>query len=301
MKRGWQVVIVLATGGLGVFLGWLLFARGAHSRAHAPVPEADYVPPKTADPALAPLVNRTLKINERIPPDITSRIPTVARPEDIPVLVATLGDTREDDTVRNEVANLLERSNYPRLADELLKVLDSQGEGPRFRAFAAQHLAMMMARKDDQQGKIRQRLRSALDDRDVEVRREALLALARQKDPEAVGTVVRLLTSTDKDAESMRDLAIHCAGSLNLREQVAAIRTYLRDSNEVIRIAAIVVLSQWGDEASRPAFEEAAKSGTARLQRAGKAALDRLAKATASRKESVTQPSPTQEKTPHAP
>ncbi len=45
-------------------------------------------------------------------------------------------------------------------------------------------------------------------------------------------------------------------------------------------IAAMVTLSQWGDEHSRPAFEEAAGSGPPRLQRAGRAALARLDKAT---------------------
>ena len=37
-----------------------------------------------------------------------------------------------------------------------------------------------------------------------------------------------------------------------------------------------MTLSQWGDEDSRPAFEEAANSDIVRLQRAGKAALRRL-------------------------
>jgi hypothetical protein len=62
----------------------------------------------------------------------------------------------------------------------------------------------------------------------------------------------------------------------NMREHIPAIRNYARSANDVIRIAAIVALSQWGDEESRPACEEAAKSTVVRLQHCGQAALKRL-------------------------
>ena len=53
--------------------------------------------------------------------------------------------------------------------------------------------------------------------------------------------------------------AIRCVREFDLREHIPTIRTYLRDGDEVVRVAAIVTLSQWGDEESRPAIEEAAK------------------------------------------
>ena len=65
---------------------------------------------------------------------------------------------------------------------------------------------------------------------------------------------------------------------LDLKQQVPGVRRYAYDRDEVVRIAAVVALSQWGDEASRPAFETAAKSKSVRLQRAGKAALERFNK-----------------------
>jgi len=72
------------------------------------------------------------------------------------------------------------------------------------------------------------------------------------------------------------DLAIRCVKLLDLKEHIPAIRKYLYDKNNVIRIAAIAALSQWQDEQSKPAFQKAADSKSVRLQRAGKAALERL-------------------------
>ena len=93
-------------------------------------------------------------------------------------------------------------------------------------------------------------------------------------DPKGVEAAARWLA--DEKADGVRDLAIRCVHDLDLREHIPAIRKHVRDPDEVVRIAAIVALSQWGDEESRPAFEEAAKSDVVRLQRAGKAALERL-------------------------
>ena len=50
------------------------------------------------------------------------------------------------------------------------------------------------------------------------------------------------------------------------------------EARRTTTLAAIVALSLWGDEKSRPAFEEAAKAKSVRLKNAGKAALKRLHK-----------------------
>ena len=80
----------------------------------------------------------------------------------------------------------------------------------------------------------------------------------------------------DPDKDNVRDLTIRCVTLLDSKQYIPTIRQYLYDKNEVIRIAAIVALSQWGDEKSRDAFQKAAESNSVRLQRAGKAALKRL-------------------------
>jgi len=196
--------------------------------------------------------------------------------EDYPLLVAVLVDPTDDDTARNEVANLLQRSKYSGLADALVGVLANPSEKVRFRSFAAQHLGLLAAGDDAQSQKAASALFGCLSDRDTPVRREALLALVRKKDPQAAELAVQWLNDPRKEAEATRDLAIRCVQDLGMREQIPVVRKYVRDQNDVVRIAAIVALSQWGDEESRTAFEEAAKSPNVRLQRCGKMALDRL-------------------------
>ena len=242
-----------------------------------PEQRAEYVPPTTVNSMLASLVNRELSVRERISSDIASKIPSVETQEDFAVLVAVLSDPEDDDTVRNEVANLLSRSRYFGLADALIKVLDNPVDSPRFRSFAMQHLGQLDIPNDfDLREKVAKTLQQSLDDRHVEVRREALLALVRKKEPMGTGTAIKWLTSDAREREEIRDLAIRCVHELDLREHIPLIRQRARDENEVVRIAAIVALSQWGDEESRPAFQEAVESKVMRLQRAGKAAIERL-------------------------
>jgi HEAT repeat protein len=270
----------------------------------APTPLPDYAPPKTQDSKLATLVDRRAPQNARISSDITARLPNVDNAEDFPALIQVLIDPQDDDTVRNEVANLLRRSHYfSGTADTLMAVLDNPVEKARFRSFAVQHLygcltdnnaalppsAPMHASEGtakapppdyslspDAQKKITDHLHIYLADRDVEVRREALLSLVRLKDAVAAGTAVAWLNDPSPSADNARDLAIRCVHDLGLREQIPAMRKYLNNPNEVIRIAAIVALSDWNDAESRPAFKEAANSKVERLQRAGKAAIARL-------------------------
>jgi len=113
------------------------------------------------------------------------------------------------------------------------------------------------------------------------------------RDPRGEETAVEWLTS--ENTEGVRDAAIRCVRGLDLRQHIPTIRTYLRDGNEVVRIAAIVTLSEWGDEESRPAIEEAAKSESFRLRRCAEMALKRLSRA--GRADSPVEPD---EKTPEA-
>jgi len=85
----------------------------------------------------------------------------------------------------------------------------------------------------------------------------------------------------------MRDLAIRFVQDKNMREHIPTIRPYARSTNDIIRIAAIVALSEWGDEESRPAMEEAANSTVVRVQRCGQAAMKRLDNATKSAQTAV--------------
>jgi HEAT repeat protein len=193
---------------------------------------------------------------------------------DVPVIAALL-DSTGDDTVRNEAANLLRRSGYEGLTDDLTRMLDNPAESERFKAFCVQHLWYNVESANPEElEKIITVLQRTLGDQHIPVRREALLALVRLGDPKGAKTAVEWLT--DEKAGDVRDAAIRCVHDLNMKEYIPTIRKYLYDPDEVIRIAAIVALSQWGDEESRPAFSAAAKSDSIRLQRAGQAALTRL-------------------------
>ncbi len=248
----------------------------AGNRAQDERSKERHSPASTRAPELANLVDRDAM--ERVTPDITSRIPSVRHEEDVAAVGAVLKDSQDDETVRNEVANLLRRSGYRRLTDDLVAVLENPEEGQHFRAFCIQHLWMNVEKAaPDERDTIGSKLREAITDRHVPVRREALLALVRMRDPKGEETAVEWLTA--EKADGIRDAAIRCVRELGLREHTPTIRKYLRDGNEVVRIAAIVTLSQWGDEESRPAIEEAAKSKSFRLRRCAKMALKRLDRA----------------------
>jgi len=233
-----------------------------------------------SDKSLEPLVDKRLPLNQRVFSNMSARYPTVAQADDYPSLCKVLCDTSEDDVVRHEVASLMQRAKYSGLADVLCQVLDSPKEDARFRSFAAQHLGLLAAGDDStQRGIAIEKLRPCLNDRDIAVRREALLALVRVNDPEAIRTAVAWLEpdpNATQPGMDLRDLAIRCAQDLDLRASIPTIRKYIRDPNEGVRIAAIVALGHWGDEESRPAIAEAAQSPNARLQRCGKMALERL-------------------------
>jgi HEAT repeat protein len=147
---------------------------------------------------------------ERVSADITSSIPRIRRDEDIPAVVSVLLDAKDDDTVRNEAVSLLRRSGYPRLTDDLVKVLNNPDEGPRFRAFCVQHLWQNgRSAGPEELERITAELLPALGDRHLPVRREALLALVRLRDPKGEETAVEWLVTADVEkADGLRDAAI---------------------------------------------------------------------------------------------
>jgi HEAT repeat protein len=210
-------------------------------------------------------------------PNVTlSKPSSTAQRNSAPMTLATtVLNTQEDDTNRHEAIEALHRSGYVGLTSLVLRVFVNPQESPRFRSFCIQHLWVnSQTAGPEELGKITTALHESLNDRDLPVRRESLLALVRMGDPLGQETAVKWLL--DENASNTRDLAIRCVHDLNMKEYIPTIRKYLYDPDEVIRIAAIVALSQWGDEESRPAFSAAAKSDSIRLQRAGQAALTRL-------------------------
>jgi hypothetical protein len=321
--------------------------------------DRNYRPPIVSDPKLAPLVNRYAK--NRVTPDMFNRYPE-AKPEDFTALLTVLSDTKDNDTVRHEVEQILWRSKCPDLQATLFKIFDNPEEQHRFREFVMQYFGTM-ALEAPEDSETRQILvaktKEALNDKHFQVRSQALQNLCRLKDPVGIQTAVKWLTDykpvggtgvparekakfdssstsvfareagnsdvpahktgqpeagnaktgiktadqgtgkaashtdTGKDAR-VTDLdferghilnqAIRCIGDLDLKEHLPTIRTYARDPNSTIRIAALVVLSNWNDTESIPAMQEAAESKDPLLQSCGKAALKRMQSAKETKK-----------------
>jgi len=228
-------------------------------------------------PVIASLTDVRLPPHRRISSDIVARISKVENEADFQALDDCLRNADDHDTVRNEVANLLRRSNYLQLADSLIFVLENAAEKPRFRAFAVQHLGGAELPNDyDVKKRVAEKLQSLLQDKDVEVRREALLTLTRKHEPLAAATAVEWLSSPHRGQQEVRDLAIRCIRELGLREHAPIVKQLASDENESVRIAAIVTLSDWQDVESATVFEAAARSNSTRLHRAGQAALNKM-------------------------
>jgi len=265
----YTLAALIAAGGICLAI-WPPF-----SSAPVKVPRPPYQPPAVTDPKLGSIVNREKKTGERVPPDISSSLPEAKDPKDVSALVAVAMDSKDSDTARNEALNLLRRSGYRDLTQRLLILLGDPKNSPRFRSFCIQHLSMnLTAAGKDERAKIIEALRRYLADKEIKVRRECLLALVRDGDEKGKSTAVSWLISPE--GQGARDLAIRCVRELGLKEHIPTVRKHLVDKDVPTRIAAIVALSEWKDEASRPAFEEASKSKTLRIQRAGQAALERL-------------------------
>jgi len=283
MKRWiWMVAAAVVLATVGIWFCLRTWRLGTENVPHKPTPVSvqdhprvaptvskSYSPPEVSSPELSKLVDRRLPFEERVHGTTTGSILGVKDERDLKALVQVLSDPEEDDTVRHEIAYLLIRSEFTGLEAELFRILENPAEKERFRGWAVQHLGKLLS-SDPQVGvssDLVEWLRQLLTDRHIEVRREALLALAWHDDPKAMEAVVEWLQAEGAEADSMRDMAIRCAHDKNLREHIPTIRPYARSTNDVIRIAAIVALSQWGDEESRPAMEEAAKSAVVRVQR----------------------------------
>ena len=241
--------------------------------AQAPA-KPSYAP---VDPRIEQALDHSLSADARLKIilDLNNSGARISTPEDLDAVSSILLDSTEDDTLRHEVANLLQRHGYAPLTDQLFSVLENPAEAERFRSFCVQHLWRRCDEgPPDERERILPLLETLLTDKDTAVRREALLAMVREKMP--IGEQTAITWLQDPNAQNLHDLAIRCMRELNLRETIPAIRPFLESTNESARIAAIVTLSEWKDEPSRKAIKETAQSPILRMQRAGIAGLNRF-------------------------
>ncbi len=229
-------------------------------------------------PALSNLVDRRLDFVERVRTLTSGRLTEVKDPQDQSTLAAVLADPQEDEVVRHEIVNLLNRSGDPALESRLFQILENPAEGAKFRAWAVQHLGGLLTTpgRIPVSPDLLPRVRELLTDRDLHVRREALLALSRANDPQTLEQIPGLLKDPAPGADGMRDLAIRIAQTQNLRDQIFLIRPYLTSTNDTLRVAAIDTLGRWQDLESRPAIETALKEGSYRVKLCAQSALKAL-------------------------
>lgn len=226
-------------------------------------------------PALRPVADRALPQRDRLRPLVDGALTGVSRASDIALLRNVLRDPVDDDTIRNEAANLLRASACADLADDLRAVLTEPREQARFRSFAAQHLGVLLldARRTGGAGVdlLRRDLTALLRDRHVEVRREALLALARGGAGDALAEAERLIA--DEGQAAMHDLCIRIAAEQGWRELLPRIRALAGAGDAVVRVAALSAIGAMRDEASRPLLEAASRDGDRHVAGAARAAL----------------------------
>jgi hypothetical protein len=238
-------------------------------------PPPAYIPPAVHDPVLKAFVDRESK-EHRVTGDIHVRLPKVTHPDDIKAVAGVLLDTKDNDTVRHEAANLLRRSNYAGLTQDLLTVLRKPEEKERFRSFVVQHLWSQARDRQDERPRIVDELHACLEDRHVAVRRDALLALVRLEDQAGVETALKWFGDAKPESEGVQDLCVRVIRERDLREHLPAIRKLIGSPNEDAARQAMVTVGQWGDRESRPLLEEAAKSTRPLVKRAADAALKKL-------------------------
>ena len=242
------------------------------------VPSAPVASPVVIEhPLLQQFVDKNAA--NRLPTNFPEQVPTLVTDDEKAAVLFVLHDHTDLDTIRNEAANVLRRSAIKNLSGHFLTVLDAPEEKSRFRSFMVQHLGELIVdylNSTDMAAMtksevIRDRLVKALTDQDLSVRRESVFALTRIRDAKVTAVIRSGLQ--DPAWSGATDLLIHCAYDADLSDLIPAIRPFAYDTQEVVRIAAINVLAQWKDTASRPAFEEASRSSVQRIQRAGTLAM----------------------------
>jgi len=183
------------------------------------------------------VADRSQTEDARLQPLVDGNLPLISEAQDIALIRRILRDPSEGDTLRNEAANLLNRSEVGALASDLIRVLDQDGEQARFRSFAAQHLGVLWNQEGSRrEGETYGRLLACLNDRHIEVQREAILALARGNEPSIPDRVATIVT--DGQPLALVDLACRIAAENNLLGNLPAIRSLKNHQDQVIARAA---------------------------------------------------------------
>lgn len=178
----------------------------------------------------------------RIPDDIRIVLPTVAGADELSAVASVVADEQEPAVIRHEALQLLRRSRYAQFV-QLLEAIIRDSASERVRGYAVQYLghealSPSLPNRDASLALIR----ACLDDRQLEVRREALLALGRAKD-ESVGSM--LADPWQADCDGRRDVVCQLWSELRLKQNAEHLPRLLSDTDDMTAIAALALVSEW--------------------------------------------------------
>lgn len=239
------------------------------------------LPPRVTTQALADFVcadphdTAAHTHKNRITPDQTLRLPRIEAATDIQAVLRVLRDAGEDDTIRHEAAELLRRSSYHGLIDEMKRIIGASNEKERFRSWAVQHIYLQAELLGDfVQHDACDYFFTLLKDRHTAVRAESLLAMCRMGDARVEVTAKHWL-DTPADA-SVHYIAVRCLYECGAREGIPALRRALENPDEQTVVNAMDALSSWNDQESKSFFQKAQLSPNPRIKRAAEFAVKRL-------------------------
>lgn len=195
------------------------------------------------------------------------------KPKEIEVYLIALTESTRGDSARNEIINLLRRSDCSKLGESLISILDSKNETDRFKSYLIQHLGVTFNETQDDKLKVKIiEILKKYKDGEVEVLRgEAFMALLEAKDAEAIKFLGVCLKSGN-DVVFLK-LSIRYAFLLNKSEYIETIRKYLKHENKVIQLTAIYYLGQWKDKPSEEEIKAFTNSNDPQIKEAAQLAL----------------------------
>ncbi len=230
-----------------------------------PILPADHPLARLADPEAEP----------RVGPELERELPRLEQPEALAVATRLAADRDEDSTVRHEALGLLRRSGDPGLDQLLLAILVDDRERPLMRSYAAQHLAVNLEQDYRPETIDRRALlrRILAEDPQLEVRREALLGLARAGDET---TLAAIRDGTSPLLAGMGDLVLAVWQEQGWRELAPLVPSWLEHEDEQAVVAAVALIASWKIETGRQDLTALDGRRGARVDRAVRLALRRL-------------------------
>lgn len=193
--------------------------------------------------------------------------------KEIDVYIIALGEASRGDAARNEIINLLRRSDCKSLVDTLLPILEEKKETERFKSYIIQHLGVSLKEVSDKKSNenilnvLKKYMASNIDS----LKGEAFLALLEVKDEDALKFLTECLKKGD-DIVFLK-LSIRYAYKLNKTECLELVRKYLKHENKVILMTAIYYLGQWKDKPSEVQINEYLNSNDPQIKEAAQLAI----------------------------